>query len=170
MAKAKRKKQDDQWKFLDGVKKPEAKAAIKTLNESLELFGPKGQYWIQADEHGEDEDGNDTFCAIGAISHADGPGEELALIAVGAAMDVITYEEDADILQEVIDSINVRTFDTPEAIKEYIDEEYARRLNDISQLSENARDNIPSFNDRNSTRFADIKRCFSLAIKKLQTV
>ena len=138
----------DPWSFLSGVTVKERKQAVKCLEESLGLFGPKGENWIQKDEKSNrtDKEGKviDTYCAIGAVHEADGPGEALASAALGLALGL------------VLDAIDMAEYTG----------DYSSDGTDF--LREKAEGYIPSVNDDQMTNFTTISKGFKLAIKKLQ--
>jgi hypothetical protein len=71
------------------AKKKVYKQALANLQESFELIKNR-KNWIQGNwvEFDEDEEGNETparFCAVGAVEHIDGKGEERAKILLDQA-------------------------------------------------------------------------------------
>lgn len=59
------------------------RAAKKNLSESLEYFGPEGTMW--QDNGGLGQPGA-PMCALGAVTHFNGPGEKAARAALVAAL------------------------------------------------------------------------------------
>lgn len=177
MKTATKKKTFDPWDFLSNVKPKEAKQAVKCLEEALELFGPKGKYWVKEEETGEMEDskGNtfETYCAIGALHKADGPGEKLAFVALGTALDAIDLdmeEKRKEAIYGAIEDAANEDFDSAEEAAEYIKERARVSQVGINELHEAAEEGIPAVNDAKSTTFRSIADGFKLAIRKLQAV
>ena len=58
------------------------RAVRGNLRKALRLLGRNGENWIQR----MDTDGERCFCSRGAIRHANGPAEDLAIEAFGAVL------------------------------------------------------------------------------------
>lgn len=61
------------------------RGALKALDAITELFGPKGEYWVQGNYHIL-EVGFEAFCLSGAFNKVDGQHEALARAAISVAI------------------------------------------------------------------------------------
>lgn len=106
------------------------KGTLRTLDAIRELFGPKGEYWIQGEEEREEtgRDGRDIvkYCLIGAAHKANGPYEGYAEAALALAM--------AEELGIEVDEV----FDTEDTIVNGNDE-YDRKFGTIAKVIRNAK-------------------------------
>lgn len=135
---------------------PEARNLARiNIQESLLLFGSKGQYWIKGDEEVPDEEWNEelnetvelpsSFCAIGAIHKANGQAEHLARLAANlAAGELFPGRSGLESLNSHWDYEKDTT-------------SYTVELPDVVAV-----------NDDKKTRFADIKLVFKRAAELLK--
>lgn len=120
------------------------KLAVENLKESLQLFGAKGEGWVQGTEeevaYDKDDEPVMQYCAIGAIHKANGQAEYLARLATNLAAGEL-FPGRAGISVEWT----------------YGDEDSFQ-----SDLPD-----VVSFNDDDMTKFPDVKLVFKRAIELL---